>query len=60
MRDVSVTPDVREHGLGVITPQLMTATRDVVVRALSVKRRVLITELYTLNFLPKPPVLPNG
>jgi NitT/TauT family transport system substrate-binding protein len=60
MRDVSVTDEVRTHGLGVITPQRMTATQDVVDRALSLKRRVLITELYTVEFLPKPPVLPLG
>ena len=59
MRDVTVTDESRKHGLGTITPERMTATRDVVTNALSLKRRVLITELYTLDFLPKTPVEPT-
>lgn len=58
MRTISITDDVRKTGLGTITADKMTATRDVTVSALSLKRTPNLDELYTTAFLPKTPVMP--
>ena len=55
---VTVTPETRKSGIGTMDDKGMTATRDVVTSALSLKRSVPVDELYTTTFLPKPPVLP--
>src|SRR5579875_20498 len=60
MKQVSVTDDVRKHGLGAISEAKMTATRDVVTKALGLKRVVPLQEIYTTDFLPKRPIEPSN
>ncbi len=46
-----VSPQAATRGLGYMTPDIMTATRDVVTQALGLKRVVPPEELYTNEFL---------
>lgn len=47
-----VSPEAATRGLGYMSPDVMTATRDVVTQALTLKRVVPPQELYTNEFLP--------
>jgi NitT/TauT family transport system substrate-binding protein len=47
-----VSPEAATRGLGYMSPEVMTATRDVVTQALALKRVVPPQELYTNEFLP--------
>jgi len=58
MRDVSITPEVQKDGVGIVDAKQMTATRDIVTNALSLKRTVPVDRIFTTEFLPKPPVMP--
>ena len=49
---IQSTDDVRKHGFGYIDEQRLTETRDVVTKALSLKRSVGIEDLYSKGFLP--------
>ncbi len=53
VRDLAVTPLTRAHGLGYIDPKKMEQTRDVVVEAFSLLRRVPLEELYAPGFAGK-------
>jgi NitT/TauT family transport system substrate-binding protein len=46
------TDDVKTHGFGYIDEKRLTETRDVVTKALSLKRAVGIDEIYSKGFLP--------
>jgi NitT/TauT family transport system substrate-binding protein len=46
-----VSPEATARGLGYMSPDVMTATRDVVTQALGLKRVVAPEELYTNQFL---------
>jgi NitT/TauT family transport system substrate-binding protein len=48
-----VSPEAASKGLGYMSPDVMTATRDVVTQALGLKRAVPPEELYTNEFLPR-------
>jgi NitT/TauT family transport system substrate-binding protein len=48
-----LSPETASKGLGYMTPDVMTATRDVVTQALGLKRAVPPEELYTNEFLPR-------
>jgi NitT/TauT family transport system substrate-binding protein len=46
------TDDVKKHGFGYIDEKRLTETRDVVTKALSLKRTVSIDDIYSKGFLP--------
>jgi NitT/TauT family transport system substrate-binding protein len=48
-----VSPEAATKGLGYMSPDVMTATRDVVTQALGLKRAVPPDELYTNELLPR-------
>jgi NitT/TauT family transport system substrate-binding protein len=50
-RELAWSDEARAKGLGTMSPEKMTATRDVVTAALSLKRVVPVDELYTNQFL---------
>jgi NitT/TauT family transport system substrate-binding protein len=51
-KSIQATDDVRKHGFGYIDEQRLTATRDIVTNALSLKRTVGIDDIYSRGFLP--------
>jgi NitT/TauT family transport system substrate-binding protein len=51
-RELAWSEEAKSAGLGAISPEKMTSTRDVVTTALSLKRVVPVEELYTTQFLP--------
>ncbi len=53
VRELAVTPVTRAHGLGYIDPKQMERTRDVVVEAFNLPRRLPIEELYAPGFAGK-------
>jgi len=53
VRDLAVTPLTRAHGLGYIDPKQMEQTRDVVVEAFSLPKRLPIEEFYAPGFAGK-------
>jgi len=55
--DHLMTPTAKTKGIGYITEEKMTVTRDIVTKYMNVPRVVPIQELYTLRFLPK--ILPK-
>jgi NitT/TauT family transport system substrate-binding protein len=60
LRETEATADIREHGLGYISRARMEATRDTITTALGLKRSVPVEELYTSEFLPKAPIVPEA
>jgi NitT/TauT family transport system substrate-binding protein len=52
IRELAWSDEARVHGLGHMSADRMTSTRDVVTEALGLKRVVPIDELYTVRFLP--------
>jgi NitT/TauT family transport system substrate-binding protein len=60
LRETEATADIREHGLGAISRARMEATRDTITTALGLKRSVPVEELYTSEFLPKDPIVPEA
>lgn len=50
--------DVRSNGYGYINPAKMDKTRSLIADALKLKRAIATDEVYTAQFLPKPPVMP--
>jgi NitT/TauT family transport system substrate-binding protein len=53
VRELAVTPLTRAHGLGYIDPKKMEQTRDVVVEAFTLPRRLPVEELYAPGFAGK-------
>jgi NitT/TauT family transport system substrate-binding protein len=53
IRDLALTEHAKQHGLGKIDAKRMTETRDIVVKALSLKREVPITEIYVDGMMAK-------
>jgi NitT/TauT family transport system substrate-binding protein len=53
VRELAVTPLTRAHGLGYIDPKKMEQTRDVVVEAFNLPRRLPVEELYAPGFAGK-------
>lgn len=53
IRDLALTDHARKQGLGVIDAAQMTQTRDIVVKALSLKREVPIGEIYVDGLVTK-------
>jgi len=51
-RELAWSDEAKASGLGAISRDKMTSTRDVVTTALSLKRVVPVDELYTTQFLP--------
>ena len=51
-RELAWSDEAKASGLGAISREKMTTTRDVVTAALSLKRVVPVDELYTTQFLP--------
>lgn len=51
-RELAWSEEAKAGGLGAMTREKMTSTRDVVTTALSLKRVVPVEELYTTQFLP--------
>lgn len=51
-KKIQDTPDVKTHGFGYIDEKRLTDTRDVVTKALSLKRTVPIEDIYSKGFLP--------
>jgi NitT/TauT family transport system substrate-binding protein len=51
-KELAWSPEAKANGLGFISREQMTSTRDVVTSALSLKRVVPVEELYTTQFLP--------
>lgn len=52
VRSLAETDEARQHGLGYMSPEKMTRTRDVVVKAYEIKVDVPVDSLYTDKFLP--------
>jgi NitT/TauT family transport system substrate-binding protein len=53
IRDLALTDHARKQGLGVIDAAQMTQTRDIVVKALTLKREVPINEIYVDGLVTK-------
>jgi NitT/TauT family transport system substrate-binding protein len=51
-RELALSEEAKQSGLGAISREKMTSTRDIVTSALSLKRVVPLEELYTVQFLP--------
>lgn len=51
-RELAWSDEAKASGLGFISREKMTSTRDVVTSALSLKRVIAVEELYTTQFLP--------
>src|SRR5262245_19879869 len=51
-KELAWSVEAKANGLGFISREKMTSTRDVVTSALSLKRIVAVEELYTVQFLP--------
>jgi len=51
-KELAWSDEAKANGLGSISREKMTSTRDVVTSALSLKRVVPVEELYTIQFLP--------
>ena len=51
-KELAWSDEAKANGLGFISREKMTSTRDVVTSALSLKRVVPVEELYTIQFLP--------
>jgi NitT/TauT family transport system substrate-binding protein len=59
LRNLAITPDVRAHGYGAIDAARMKHSVDFVVQNIGVEGTVPPAgELYTVDFLPNPPILP--
>lgn len=54
-----IVDDVKRSGFGHIDRSKMQRTRDVVAEAIQLKRNVSLDEIYTSQFLPGSPVLPQ-
>ncbi len=52
LKELAWSEEARAKGLGYISREKMTSTRDVASQALSLKRTVPVEELYTNEFLP--------
>lgn len=52
-RELALTDEAKQSGLGAISREKMTSTRDIVTSALSLKRVVPVEELYTVQFLAR-------
>src|SRR5438094_6420395 len=53
IKELAATDEVKANGLGYMSAAKMTETRDVVFKALKLKRQPTIDELYSAAFLPK-------
>jgi NitT/TauT family transport system substrate-binding protein len=53
VHSLAVTPDTETHGLGYMSNDKMTLTRDIVAKAYDLKTDVPVHALYTDDFLPK-------
>jgi NitT/TauT family transport system substrate-binding protein len=53
IRELALTDHAKQHGLGKIDAAQMTSTRDIVVKALSLKREVPIDEIYVDGMVTK-------
>src|SRR5262249_25730965 len=53
VRSLAETPDTKAHGLGYMSNDKITKTRDVVAKAYDLKTDVPVASLYTDTFLPK-------
>ena len=51
-RELAMSEEAKTSGLGAISREKMTSTRDIVTGALTLKRVVPVDELYTVQFLP--------
>ena len=51
-KELAWSEEAKTNGLGFISREKMTSTRDIVTSALSLKRIVPVEELYTVQFLP--------
>jgi NitT/TauT family transport system substrate-binding protein len=51
-RELAMTEEAKAGGIGAISREKMTSTRDIVTAALSLKRVVPVDDLYTVQFLP--------
>lgn len=51
--------DVRKHGYGYINRAKMEKTLHIIDDALKLKRTLAVDDLYTVKFLPNPPVMPK-
>lgn len=51
--------DVKKKGYGHIDPVKIDRTRSVIAEALKLKRAITTDEVYTAQFLPNPPVMPQ-
>ena len=57
--DLALTPLTQKHGLGYISEEKMTFTRDTVTTHLKLPVKVSVKDLYTDSFLPKPMFFPK-
>jgi NitT/TauT family transport system substrate-binding protein len=53
VRDLALTPEVQEHGLGYMAPEKMQSTRDIVTKAYHVTADVDLEAAYSNAFLPR-------
>lgn len=51
-KELAMTKEVADHGLGYIDAQHMERVRDITVDAIGLKKKIPINEIYTLQFLP--------
>jgi NitT/TauT family transport system substrate-binding protein len=51
-KELALTKEVADHGLGYIDAQHMERVRDITVDALGLKKKIPVNDIYTLQFLP--------
>jgi len=51
-KELAMTKEVADHGLGYIDEQHMSRVRDITVDALGLKKKIPVKDIYTLEFLP--------
>jgi NitT/TauT family transport system substrate-binding protein len=55
----TLTPEIKQHGLGYIDPARMKYHRDAITKAYKLKTVVPVEDIYTGRFLPSPPLKPT-
>ncbi|MBI3078018.1 MAG: ABC transporter substrate-binding protein [Deltaproteobacteria bacterium] len=53
VKDLVLSEEARQHGIGYISPERMQITRDIIAQAYNVKTEIPLEDLYTNEFLPR-------
>jgi NitT/TauT family transport system substrate-binding protein len=59
MADHLLVPEVKKNGLGFMSAGKWKATRDALLKTRAISVDLPVNEIYTNEFLPKPPIFPG-